>query len=240
MDPWRAFVDALPREERPQRLDPIRLVCFDLDGVLTDQESSWVAVHEHFGLRNDESLHAFLHGQITEEEFIRRDVALWQRKHAGVTGADIERILDRKLTLSRGAKSTVSRLRGAGVVCAIVSGGIDLAAHAAGRALGIPHVSANALHVDEHGRLTGGGTVNTPLRDKGRPVRRFAELLRIPLGHVASVGNSSPDIGMFRASGLAIAYRPSDEFVKEAADLVLPGRTLTEVLEPILSARAAT
>jgi len=233
MVPWETFVRGLPRRVRPQREDPIRLVCFDLDGVLLDQPSSWVEVHRHFGLDNEASLHAFLKGEITEEEFIRRDIALWMKAHPGVTLRDIGRILTKSMTLTRGAKTTVRDLRRAGIECAIVSSGIEAAAHYAAQALGIKHVSANRLHADAKGRLTGTGTVLTPLRDKAVPLRRFAKELGIPLGQVCAVGNSSPDIGMFRSAGLAIAFRPSDEWVQSAADVVLEGESLREVLDPI-------
>ncbi|HEX2065545.1 MAG TPA: hypothetical protein VHI93_01910 [Candidatus Thermoplasmatota archaeon] len=42
--------------------DPVRLVCFDMDGVLIDVGSSWVMVHRHFGVQNEASLHAYLRG----------------------------------------------------------------------------------------------------------------------------------------------------------------------------------
>lgn len=225
----------LPHRRKPPRRDPVRLVCFDLDGVLIDQESSWVAVHEHFGLNNEASLRAFLRGRISDAEFIRRDVALWRRARPEVRLRDVERILRRRLTLAPGARTAVRALRRAGVDCAIVSGGLEPAATLAASALGIRRISVNRLDVDPQGRLTGRATIRTPLRDKGVPVRRFARELGIPAGHIASVGNSSPDIGMFRASGLGIAFRPSDSFVRRAADLVVEGPDLRDLLEPILS-----
>jgi phosphoserine phosphatase len=231
--PWEAFVRALPRRVKPQREDPIRLVCFDLDGVLLDQPSSWVEVHRHFGLDNEASLHAFLRGEIDEEEFIRRDIALWMKAHRGVTLADIDRILAKSMTLTKGAKTTVRELHRAGVECAIVSSGIEAAAQRAARELGIRLVSANRLNADARGRLTGEGTVLTPLRDKAVPLRRFAKELGIPLGQVCAVGNSSPDIGMFRSAGLAIAFRPTDDWVQGAADIVLEGTSLREIIAPI-------
>lgn len=235
MTPWKTFVDGLPRPAKPRRQDPIRLVCFDLDGVLLEQESSWVTVHQHFDVENTASLHAFLRGEISEEEFILRDVGLWRAKHPTVKLEEIEAILADELRFVPGAIETIQRLQVAGLTCAIVSSGIDVAAHAAARALGIVHVSANQLLTDPNGRLTGHGVVHTPLRDKSVPLRRFAAQLNVPLEHVASVGNSSPDISMFRASGLGIAFRPTDEFVSEAADLTVREANLKGILDPILT-----
>lgn len=231
--PWRRFVDGLPAYAKPARGKPIRLVCFDLDGVLVEQESSWVSVHRHFGVNNDESLHAFLEGRIGEEEFIHRDVALWLARRPGLTLKEVESVLD-QLTLVPGAVETLHRLREHGVEVAIVSGGIESAVRSVANQLGIRHFSGNALSVDHAGRLTGAGRVNTPLRDKAVPVRRFAHDLGVPLENVASVGNSSPDIPMFRTCGLGVAFRPVDDYVKEAADVIVEGNDLQGILPAIL------
>ena len=45
-------------------MDRIRLVVFDMDGVLVDAYSSWVLVHQHYGTQNEDSLRAFLQGEI--------------------------------------------------------------------------------------------------------------------------------------------------------------------------------
>ena len=38
----------------------VEAVVFDCDGVLIDNISSWWAIHEHFGTRNEEMLEKFL------------------------------------------------------------------------------------------------------------------------------------------------------------------------------------
>lgn len=221
---------------KPPLERPIRLVCFDLDGVLIEAKSSWVAVHEAFGVENEASLAAFLHGDISEEEFIRRDVALWLAKKPHVTDADIDRILS-GVVLHPGAHELVQALHAANIHTAVVSGGIGLAARRVARELGIPHVSANELLTHPDGRLTGEGVVNTPLRDKSRPVRQFAAELQIPPGQVASVGNSAPDIPMFWSSGLGIAFDPMDEATRTEADAVVEGPDLRDLLSPLLPNR---
>lgn len=223
----------LRRSAKPKLLRPIRLVCFDLDGVLIEAKSSWVAVHDAFGVRNEDSLRLFLHGEISEEEFIRRDVALWRKKKPHVTIGEIDDILSR-VVLHPGAEQTIDALHAAGVKTAVVSGGIANAAHRVARQLGIPLVSANELQVLEDGRLSGEGVVNTPLRDKSLPVRRFAQELGIPLGHVASVGNSAPDVPMFWASGLGIAFDPMDEHTRQEADVTVEGMDLRGLLPVLL------
>lgn len=236
-DAWKRFVEKLVKPAKPARTGPIRLVCFDLDGVLIEAKSSWVAVHEAFGVRNDESLRLFLHGEISEEEFIRRDVALWKKKNPNITIDEVEEVLS-NIVLHPGAKELIHGLHDQDVKTAVVSGGIANAAHRVARHLGIPLVAANELVTFEDGRLSGEGVVNTPLRDKAIPVRRFAKELSIPLGQVASVGNSSPDIPMFWTSALGIAFDPSDQSTRDAADVVVEGKDLRALAPVILGKRA--
>lgn len=234
MSPWKEFADRLGKAPRPARDGPIRLVAFDLDGVLVEQESSWVAVHRHFGVGNEESLHAFLRGEISDEEFIRRDVALWTAQRPRLTLDYIDEVLRRDLTLMPGARDTLRALHDAGIHTAIVSGGLEPAAAHVADELGIPTVSANALHVDAQGQLIGTGLVRTPLADKATPLRNIAKSFGVPPGQVAAIGNSSPDISMFRACGLGIAFRPTDEYVTQFADVVVPGPSLADVLPHLL------
>ena len=234
LTPWKRFVDRLGRPRKPRRRNPIRLVCFDLDGVLLEARSSWVTVHDHFGVANEASLRAFLKGEIDDDEFIRRDVALWLKARPDLRIDEIEHVLAKGARLVRGALATVRALQKAGVECAIVSGGIDLTAVATAERLGITRVSANGLTTDAHGRLTGAGVVRTPLGDKGAPVRRFARELGVPLGAVASVGNSGPDIAMFRVTALGIAFQPEDEFTIRGADVKVEGNDLRAILPHIL------
>lgn len=235
-DAWQRFVQKLIRPTKPARSGPIRLVCFDLDGVLLEAKSSWVAVHEAFGVRNEESLRLFLHGEISEEEFIRRDVALWKAKNPNVTIDEIEEILS-NIVLHPGAKELIDALHAAGVRTAVVSGGIANAARRVARHLGIPMVAANELVTLEDRRLSGEGVVNTPLRDKSIPVRRFAKELNVPLGQVASVGNSAPDVPMFWSSGLGIAFDAMDEHTRQEADVVVEGQDLRQLIPVILGTK---
>jgi len=217
----------------PRPRGPIRLVCFDMDGVLIDVGSSWVMVHKAFRTRNEESLARFVRGEIDDMEFIRLDVALWTRQRR-VHVDEIRDIL-KDAPLMPGAYECVRELHKHGVRTAIVSGGIDLAAHAVANKLGIDVVYANGLLTDEDGYLTGEGVVRTPLRDKGVPVRLIQDQLRIPREATASVGNSFPDIGMFAASGLGIAFRPEDELVQEAAHVRIFESDLRLVLREVLA-----
>ncbi len=207
-----------------------RLVAFDMDGVLADVESSWVFVHQKFGVNNEQSLYAYLRGEIDDLEFIRRDIALWKAKDHNVDEAKIARILD-DVPLMPGAKKTIAALRMKGYRTAIVSAGIDLLAKRIAEECGIDEYLANGLKRAPSGLLTGEGILNVKLTDKGKAMERIARSLGIPLEDTASVGNSKYDITMFERSRTSIAFHPSDDLVRSKAKVVIEQGDLTTILD---------
>lgn len=215
---------------------PVDLVCFDMDGVLIDEGSSWVMVHRHFGVENEAGLRAYLNGEFDDVEFIRRDAALWLAKKPQITRDDFVDIF-RDPPFVPGAKETVDALHANGVECAIVSGGVDIMAERVAARLGIHHVAANGFHYDDDGHLTGDGVVKTPLNDKAAPVLEFARELDVPLDRCLSIGNSLPDVSMFEVTGRSIAFHPEDDWTREHATWVLEDGPLDQMLPLVFQHR---
>lgn len=207
-----------------------RLVVFDMDGVLADAESSWVFVHKRFGVNNDQSLYAYLRGEIDDLEFIRRDIGLWRQKNPQVNEKEIARILDDVPTMG-GAKESVAGLKRKGYKTAIVSAGIDLLAKRISSVCGIDIYLANGLRTLPSGVLTGEGILNVRLRNKGEAVAKAADTLGIPLGESVSVGNSRYDVTMFERTGTSIAFHPADDYVRSHASVVIEEGDLTTLLK---------
>lgn len=208
------------------------LVVFDMDGVLADVESSWVYVHRRFGVNNDHSLHAYLRGEISDLEFIGRDIALWKGKDPDVTSADIRKIVS-DIPLMPGAAETVRRLREMGFMTAIVSAGIDLLAELIAKKLPFDAHLANGLEEDSSGRLSGEGILRVRLADKGAAVEEVQRLLGVAVEDTVSIGNSRYDITMFERSRLGIAFLPSDEAVRGRAGAVVEDKDLSKVLDSL-------
>jgi phosphoserine phosphatase len=207
-----------------------RLVVFDMDGVLADIQSSWVYVHDHFGVNNEHSLYAYLRGDIDDLEFIRRDIHLWKDMDPEVSVEKIRKVLA-SVPLMPGATLAVRQLHESGLKTAIVSAGIDLLAERIVDELHIDHQLANGLMMDSEGKLSGEGVLRVRLMDKGDAVAQVGRLFRVKPKDIVSVGNSHYDVSMFRRSGKGIAFRPSDEGVKESADAIVEGEDLAGILK---------
>lgn len=209
----------------------MRLVFFDLDGVLVDTDSSWRYLHEHFGVNNDESLTKYLNGEIDDAEFMRRDIALWCRD-CEVNISEISKVLT-TVPIMKGCVEAVRELRRRGMRTAIVSGGIDLLAERVRHEAGIDYSIANRLATDDHGNLTGEGVLNVELLDKSPHLKTLMRQCDARPEDCVAIGDSQFDVSMFKSCGLGIAFNPSDELARQHADVIIERKDLLEILPPI-------
>jgi phosphoserine phosphatase len=214
---------------KPEKLDKLELVLFDMDGVLTDIISSWKYIHDYFKTSNDRSVDEYLKGKIDDMEFIKRDVSLWKENGKFVTAERLANILS-DVPFMKGADKCIKVLRESNIKTAIISAGLDLLANRTAEELGIDYVKSNGIKTDKNGRLTGEGILNVRLMYKDLAVRSFLKELKIPLNRVASVGNSCFDIPMLEITGLSIAFNPSDDCTIEAADFFYKEKDLSKIL----------
>ncbi len=208
----------------------MKLVVFDMDGVLTEYFSSWVWVHEHFGTDNDESLRLYMEGKIDDEEFMRRDIELWTSKKEGLTKKHLQEILDR-VPIRKGSKELIDWLHERGAKTAIVSGGIDILAERIGKELEMDFVLSNIVEVDDNETVTGNGISRVKLKNKAEAVRNLRKELGIEKADCAAVGDSDIDASMFSECGLGIAFnpKPSATVLIDSADVVVNAERLDEI-----------
>jgi len=204
----------------------IKLVAFDLDGVLVESDSSWQALHDTFGVTNEENFQKYLRGEIDYKEFMRSDIRLW----GSSSREEIKRILD-LVRLMKGAKETIDKLKKAGYKTAIISSGISLLADRVKGQLGIDCSYANKLLFDEKGRLTGEAEESVTLLNKDQILRRLAAVEGITTSECTVVGDSKFDIPMFNEAGFSIAFNPKDGLVRKEAKSVIEEKDLEDILK---------
>jgi phosphoserine phosphatase len=221
--------DKEPRRSQPHKRNTVKLVFFDMDGVLIDVLSSWRYIHRRFGTSNQQSVAAYLHGEIDYPEFMRRDVALWKHNGEATTKETITQILY-TLPMMTGARPCFHFLQQHHVKTAIVTAGLDILAEKVAHDLSIDYVFANSVITDASGRLTGEGILRVELTHKDSNVRELQEQLALPLESCAAVGNSCFDIPMFETCGLGIAFNPEDDCVRASADLIVEGKNLNNLI----------
>ena len=191
-----------------------KLVAFDMDGTLIKTTSCWQKLHEHFGTEdlNAVNLKEFSEGRISYDEFMKRDITLWNPL------PHVSRVKDAlsDYELHPNAKEVVKALKDAGIITAIISGGVDVLAEMVAEELGINFVIANGVETDYSGYLTGNGVCRVDIKQKGAVLEKLANDLGISPSHCIAVGDSKWDVDLLEAAGLGIGYNPDAELAKVA------------------------
>lgn len=211
-------------------VDRIELIIFDMDGVLVDVHSSWSWVHDYFCVSNEDSLQAYLDGEIDDREFIKRDIALWRACKSEVSRDDIIGILD-GVPLMEGFEKTMNQLKSEGYSLAVISGGLKPLADSISKGY-FDRVMANDIIDDENVGLKG-GTLEVRLNDKGHSFDKLMDELDFSPEKCAAVGNSFIDAPMLEKAALGIAFDPNDDIVIESADVVIKDKNLWRVYEEV-------
>ena len=72
----------------------IKIIFFDMDGVLTEEKSSWFYVNNRLGINNRENFLKYMDGKLSYEDFFIRDIRALIEKYPGIRYDDIKKILD--------------------------------------------------------------------------------------------------------------------------------------------------
>lgn len=175
------------------------LAGFDLDGTVLEHNSSWVAIHKHFGTEHEgaASLRLYTEGKIDYREFMRRDIASWPRN---VTRKEIASILS-GYKIRHDAAYVFDELRNRGIKTALVTSGIDMLAKDVAKDLSIEHWIANGLRFDARGKLLPTGTARVDPTRKDLAYKRFLARLGIHPKKTIAVGDTIYDLAFLKSAG---------------------------------------
>jgi phosphoserine phosphatase len=204
----------------------IKLIAFDLDGVLADGGGSWVSVHNALGTRKQAKANSqkYFNGEITFAEWARVDVELWRGVHID----ELKRILY-SVPLMKGAPETLRALKKKYVV-GIISGGLSVLADKIRDDFKLDFSYGNTLLTDDAGRVVGVDN-RVDFAGKGAILLEAAEKYGVKPAECAVVGDYLNDVPMFLEAGLAIAFNPQHEDVVKNADVVIKEKDLSLVLQ---------
>lgn len=195
-------IDIAVQEDNAYRRNR-RLVCFDMDSTLIEQEViDELALEAGVGEEVAEITERAMQGDLDFKQSFAARVALLK----GLDSQVLEKIAQR-LTITEGTERLISTLKALGYRTAILSGGFQYFAEKLQQQLGIDEVYANQLDIVD-GRVTGEvvGQVVDGAR-KAELLRMLAEKQGISLQQVIAVGDGANDLPMLSIAGLGVAFR---------------------------------
>lgn len=150
-----------------------------------------------------------MNGELDFADALAHRVALLK----GLTHIDMQRVLDERITLMKGARTLIHTLRARGVYCVLVSGGFTFFTEAIMQRVGFDAHYANIL-LSENECLT--GAVASPILGKEAKrdtLLKLASERNIALSKTIAIGDGANDLPMILEAGLGIAYhaKPSVE-----------------------------
>lgn len=176
------------------------LAGFDLDGTILEHDSSWAAIHRHFGTehRGAASLKLYTEGDIDYREFMRRDISSWPR---GVTRSEIEEVLS-GYVIRKEAPKVLAELRARGMKTALVTSGIDMLARKVAAELGMDYWVANSLRFDREGMVMPDGIGRVDPKRKDQAYRRLLKKAGMTPKNTIAVGDTIYDLAFLKSAAM--------------------------------------
>jgi len=212
-------------------MSKLKLVVFDMDGTLLEPRSCWAYIHDHFGTDNTEMLKKYIERKISDNDFVKADIKLWQSSTTKkVNEKYINSILD-EIKPIKGANKLIKNLHSKHIETAIISGGIQYLATKWAEKWEMKYAFANELIDDENGKLK--AKINVRGNTKGPVMESLLEKMKIKEEEVMSIGDTTVDLPLFERSKFSIAVNTNDSKVINKANYHHTSADLSDLI-PII------
>ena len=180
-----------------------RLFLADMDATMIQQEcidelADYAGVKAHVAAITERAMR----GEIAFVPALRERVALLK----GLPVATVDEVIDKRISLTPGARTLIATMRKHGVLTCMVSGGFTLFTARIAKMIGFEETRANTLVV-EHGKLA--GLVAEPIFGRNGKRATLIELrnrLGLAKSETMATGDGANDMDMIAEAGLGVAF----------------------------------
>ena len=165
-----------------------------------------------------------MHGELDFEAALHERIRLL----AGLTPADLQRVLEDRITLNPGARTLVHTMNAHGAHTVLVSGGFTFFTHVVAARAGFAKDRANVF-LWENGHLAGVAQPVLGREAKLAALQEEAAAHGLTPEETIAVGDGANDLAMLKAAGLGVAYRAKPVVAAEA-DVQVKHTGLTALL----------
>jgi phosphoserine phosphatase len=204
-----------------------KLAVFDLDGTLTQERSIWEYIHKRldkwYGFA-EAYQKQFLAGEISYEEFCRRDAEVWK----GMRVDDLMEIV-KSVPFYKGLDELIAYLKEKGLKLALVSSGLSVLSDWVHEKYGFDYsVSNDLLH--ENSILTGEVRIQVRYDKKAEWVEKILARFGLSSEESLAIGDSKGDLDMFQKVGFSVAFNSSCKDLEEVATHCVQSENLADII----------
>lgn len=206
----------------------IKLVFFDMDGVIFEGRNFWLELHELFGTV-EEGIRLANDHLSSDYNLLAKLVleGLWKGKPA-----DFYWKLIKDRHYHKGIESVFDFLHKMNIKTAIVSSGPYHLAKSAQDELGIDEIYANRL-IFENDLISNSIDIMVPDAQKAEIGMQVIRKLKIEPENSMFIGDSASDIPLANIVGISVAYNSDSEILNEKCTYRLNYGELTKVIDII-------
>ncbi len=207
----------------------IKIIAFDLDGVLFDGPSAAFHLAQQIGLgeKYQELFIRIGKEKLPIEESIRLGSKIWE----GVQiNSDYDHLV-MKLPLMKGTEETFRALKEVGYLVGCISSGVSqFFMEPLTKRLGLDFAHSNILSTS-NGAHSGNVEYIMGGPQKAETALRVLQDRELSTKNLASIGDGTNDIDLFGVSAFSIAFNPENEDVSGAATVTIHSKNLELILE---------
>lgn len=198
-----------------------KIICFDVDGTLTDCKSSWVEITKKLKLPNEKITEIYLKTEDGSMSFDEGE-RLLKKIFLGREGAcygNIMRLFE-NIPPREGGKELFDYLKSCGYLVYLISGAIDIYVEMISRQLGANgYFAHSSFSFDKDGLLCDIDytSVGKQKLMKVNCLHRLSKDYGVLPKEMFFVGDSANDLDAFKLTGKGIAIEPCDEILLPAA-----------------------
>ncbi|MHA1136423.1 MAG: HAD family hydrolase [Candidatus Thorarchaeota archaeon] len=207
----------------------IKIIAFDLDGVLYDGPSAafHLAQQVGLGLKYQELFMRMATENLSFNDSLRLGAEIWKGIEFG--GKYKQLVMD--MPLMRGTEKTLDVLKKTGYQVGCISSGVSqFFMEPLAERLNLDFAHSNILGMSGE---THSGEIEYAMGapQKADTALKILKERELSTKNFASVGNGENDIDLFGVSGFSIAYNPVSEAVSGAATVTVHSKNLESILK---------